>query len=227
MKQELSNQIETFDRRDFLKLKFLLMFYTYFMQFFGVNILASDNLSKTNYDILDKLLEMPLSKAVKDEIVLRVELQKKYCYDGNGNLHSLNRFLKETINHIVSKEDFNDFKLLNTIKDEQLDYGYMLNTTAKHNQVNSMKYIQQKLLSSSSNDMLNDAMLYAVKSNSVETTLHLMQQKIKLSDSTIAESMSYFKREENEIFYKALSGVDDTKLLPFLGDKKTKKKKNG
>ncbi len=222
----LKNNIESFNRRDFLKLKFFLMFYTYFLQFFGVNLLADDNVSKINYNILDKLLEIPFSQEVKDEIVLRVELQKRYCYDSNGQVQSLNRFLKETINFIVSRADFTDFKLLNSIKDDQLDYGYMLNSTAKHNQVNSMKYIQQKLLSGSSNDMLNDAMLYAVKSNSIETTLHLMQQKIKLSDITISESISYFKREENEIFYKTISAVDESKLLPYLGEcKKTKKRR--
>ena len=32
--------------------------------------------------------------------------------------------------------------------------------------------------------MLNDALEYAIKSQSFDATLHLMQQKIKLSDST-------------------------------------------
>ncbi len=222
----MNNQIESINRRDFLKLNFLLMFYTYFLQFFGINLLADDDASKINYDILNKLLELPFSQEVKSEIISRVELQRKYCYDSKGQLHSLNRFLKETINFIVSREDFNDFKLLNKIKDSQLDYGYMLNSTAKHNQVDSMKYIQKKLLSSGSNKLLNDAMIYAVKSNSVKTTLHLMQQKIKLSDRTIKESMKHFKLEENAIFHKTLSGVEDSKLLPFVGYMKKFQKRN-
>ena len=63
---------------------------------------------------------MPFSQYVKEEIISIIKLQKKYCYDGNGELHYVSRFLKEIINFAVSKDDFGDFKLLNSIKDDQL-----------------------------------------------------------------------------------------------------------
>lgn len=219
------NEIENISRRDFLKLKFLLMFYTYFSQFFGVNLMAETTSSKIDYSILDKLLKIPFSQVVKDEIKLRVELQKKYCLDTNGNLYTLNRFLKETINFVVSNGNFHDFKILNSLKDKQIDYGYMLNSTAKHNQVESMNYMQQKLLGNSSNDMLNDAILYAIKSNSLDTTIHLMQQNIKLDEKIVDEAITIFQREENDIFFKKLRGSNDTKLLPFIGETKKLKKR--
>lgn len=189
------------------------MLYTYFYKFFGVNALAETKLSKIDYSILDKLIKIPFSKEVKEEIRLRVKLQKQYCYDANGSLHSLNRFLKETINFIISRKDFNDFKLLNSLKDNQIDYTYMLNSTAKHNEVKSMKFIQKKLLSTNSN-MLNEAMLYAVKSQSFEASTYLMQQRIKLDENTQNMILNEFKKEEFDIFYKKLSDTNNIKLLP-------------
>ena len=206
--------IENLSRRDFFKLKFLLMMYTYFYQFFGTNLLAKTKLSDIDYSILEKLLKIPFTQEIKNEINLRVKLQKRYCYDANGNLNSLNRFLKETINFIISKKSFKDFKLLNIIKDKQLDYGYMLNCTAIHNEVNSMKLIQTKLLSTN-NNMLDEAMLYAIKSQSFDTTINLMQQKIKINKNTQKVIMSLFQHEEYDIFYKKLSGIDTIKLLPY------------
>jgi hypothetical protein len=206
--------IENLSRRDFFKLKFLLMMYTYFYQFFGTNLLAKTKLSDIDYSILEKLLKIPFTQEIKDEINLRVKLQKRYCYDANGNLNSLNRFLKETTNFIISKKSFKDFKLLNLIKDKQLDYGYMLNCTARHNEVNSMKLIQTKLLSTN-NNMLDEAMLYAIKSQSFNTTINLMQQKMKINKNTQKVIMSLFQQEEYDIFYKKLSGTDTMKLLPY------------
>jgi len=121
--------------------------------------------------------------------------------------------IKETINFIISKKDFKDFKLLSSLKDEQIDYTYMLNSTAKHNEVKSMKFIQKKLLSTNSN-MLNEAMIYAVKSQSFEASVHLMQQKIKLDENTQNIILSEFKKEEFDIFYKKLSDTNNIKLLP-------------
>lgn len=152
---------------------------------------------------------------MKEELLLRVKLQKKYRFDANGKLQSLERFLKEIIHFIISNAHFDDFKLLNTLQDKQIDYGYMINTIAKHNQIQSMQYMQKNLLGNS-NEMLNDAMLYAVKSNSLEMTLYLMQQDIQLDSRVIDESMKHFKNEENDIFYKKLKGLNDTKLLPFI-----------
>lgn len=203
------------NRRDFLKLKSLLMIWYTFLQSFGINLFEENSMiKKIDYSLLDKLLELPFSDKVIEEIRLKVQLQKKYNTDANGNIHSLDRFLKEVINFIISKKDFNDFKLLNSIKDNQIDYTYMFNTTAKHNEVNSMKYLQQKLISNKNENMLNDALEYAIKSQSFDTTLHLMQQKIKLSDSTQQLLLGVLHKEEYEIFYKKISG-NKKMLLPY------------
>lgn len=76
--------IENISRRDFLKMKFLLMLYTYFYQFFGVNALAETKLSKIDYSILDKLIKIPFSKEVKEEIHL---LHISEYLDWSGNLN--------------------------------------------------------------------------------------------------------------------------------------------
>ena len=111
-------------------------------------------------------------EAVMSELKFRVDLQKKYNTDANGNIHSLDRFLKEIVNFIVSNKEFNDFKLLTSISDEQIDYTHMFNTTAKHNEVNSMKYLQQKLISHKDESMLHSALEYAIKTQSFDTTLY-------------------------------------------------------
>ena len=159
-------------RRDFLKLKSLMIVWLTFLQSFGINLFAQSSIKKIDYSLLDKLLELPFSDTVMGELKLRVELQKKYNTDANGNIHSLDRFLKEIVNFIVSNKEFNDFKLLTSISDEQIDYTHMFNTTAKHNEVNSMKYLQQKLISHKDESMLHSALEYAIKTQSFDTTLY-------------------------------------------------------
>lgn len=205
----------TITRRDFLKLKGLMLLWFYFIQTFGINIFAQEIRRKSDYEILDKLLKLPFTDIVKKELELRVFLQKKYCYDGNGNLHSLNRFLQEMINYIVSNENLNDFKLLNSIKDEQIDYIYMLNSTAKHNQVESLQYLKRKLISLKDNTILTNALEYAIKSQSYKTTLHLMQQKIKIDTKTQDKFLLVLQKDEYDIFYKKISNNKNQMLLPY------------
>jgi len=111
-------------RRDFLKLKSFLLIWYYFLQSFGINLL-SDNSQKIDYNLLDKLQNLPFSDEVIGELNLRVNLQKKYSTNANGQTVPLDRFIKEITNFIISKKDFKDFKLLSSIKDEQIDYNYM------------------------------------------------------------------------------------------------------
>lgn len=213
------------NRRDFLKLKGLLLIWFYFLHALGINILADNFTTKPDYSILDKLLDLPFSESVKKELALRVFLQKKYCHDRNRNLHSLNRFLKEIINYIIYKEDFKDFKLINSIKDEQIDYTHMLKCTAKHNQQNSLLFLQKKLISLKDNSILAEALEYAIKSQSYETTILLLKQKLKLDSKTQNNLLNVLQQEEYDIFYKKISSSKNHILLPY---KKTviQKKRN-
>lgn len=209
------NPNSSISRRDFLKLKGLMLLWFYFLQSLGINIFANELVNKPDYAILDKLLKLPFSEEVKKELKLRVYLQKKYCYDGNGNLHSLNRFLKEITNYIITNQDFNDFKLLNSINDLQIDYTYMLNCTAKHNQVNSLQYLQKKLINLKDNNLLINALEYAINSQSYETTIHLMKQKLKLDEKTQNKLLGVLQRDDYEIFYEKISNRKNQVLLPY------------
>lgn len=211
-------------RRDFLKLKSLMMIWITFLQSFGINLFAQSSIKKIDYSLLDKLLELPFSDAVMSELKFRVDLQKKYNTDANGNIHSLDRFLKEIVNFIVSNKEFNDFKLLTSISDEQIDYTHMFNTTAKHNEVNSMKYLQQKLIAHKDESMLHSALEYAIKTQSFDTTLYLMQQKIKLSDASQKQLLGVLHKEEYENFYKKISG-NNRMLLPSYSKENIIKKR--
>jgi len=215
------------NRRDFLKLKSLMMIWITFLQSFGINLFADSSIKKIDYSLLDKLLELPFSHTILEELKLRVELQKKYNSDANGNIHSLDRFLKEIINFIVSQKEFSDFKLLTSVKDEQIDYTYMFNSTAKHNEVKSMKYLQQKFISHKDENMLHSALEYAIKSQSFDTTLHLMQQKIKLDDKSQEDLLGVLHKEEFEVFYKKISG-NNQMMLPNYSKQNvaTKRKMN-
>lgn len=211
-------------RRDFLKLKSLMIIWITFLQSFGINLFAQSSIKKIDYSLLDKLLELPFSDSVMSELKFRVNLQKKYNTDANGNIHSLDRFLKEIVNFIVSNKEFNDFKLLTSISDNQIDYTHMFNTTAKHNEVNSMKYLQQKLIAHKDESMLHSALEYAIKTQSFDTTLYLMQQKIKLSDSSQKQMLDLLHQEEYEIFYKKISG-NNKMLLPFYSKQSVVKRR--
>lgn len=159
-----------------------------------------------------------------DELKLRVDLQKKYSKTANGSIVPLNRFIKEITNYIIYKKNFEDFKLLNSISDEQIDYTYMFNSTAKHNEVKSMQYIQQKLISHKDENMLHSALEYAIKSQSFDTTLHLMQQKIKLDDKSQEHLLGVLHKEEYEVFYKKISG-NYRMLLPSYSKENVIKKR--
>lgn len=63
-------------RRDFLKLKSLMMIWITFLQSFGINLFAQSSIKKIDYSLLDKLLELPFSDAVMSELKFRVDLQK-------------------------------------------------------------------------------------------------------------------------------------------------------
>lgn len=215
----MSNLPQNIDRRDFLKLKSLLIIWFYFLQSFGINILAKET-KKIDYSLLDKLQELNFSKNVKKELDFRVYLQKKYCTDANGKLHPLSRFIKEMTNFIVSQKDFNDFKLLNSIKDEQIDLAYMLNSTAKHNELRSLKYLQKKILSVKDDKMLEQALLYSINSQSIDTAIHLIKQKLNIDQNTQKTILMKLQQEEYDKFYEKLTNRN---LLPQLPSKKYEK----
>lgn len=212
---ELSDslEIESIDRRNFIKLKLMVIIWMYFSQFFGINLLGKST-EKIDYSILDELLRLPfLDDEIKQEIELRVILQKKYCYDSNGNLHSLKRFFNEIGNFIISKKNISDFKLLDSLHYGEIDKVYYLNKAAQHDDVNTLKFIQTQLISYD-NKILNEALLYAVKSRSTETTLELLSSKIKLDNKTKNTIQKLFYQEEYDQFYKQLAKTSGKLLLP-------------
>lgn len=225
MKTLDSSTDTSINRRDFIKLKSLLLLWMSFLNSFGINLMGKDTNQTIDYRLLDKILKLPFSDDVMKEIKLRVNLQKEYNIDANGNIHSLSRFIKEITNYIISKKNFNDFKLLSSIQDKQIDYEYMFNTTAKHNEVQSMKYLQEKLLTHKDNYILQNALEYAVKSNSFETTLHLMQQKIQLDDTVKTNILNLLEKEENLPFYKKISGKQVMMLPKYSKTDLLKKRK--
>lgn len=208
--KNLPQKAANLNRRDFLKLKFFTLLVIFFQQTFGVNLLANDN--KVDYKILDELLKLPFSDVTKQELKLRVCLQKKYCYSSNGKLQPLKRFFNEIGHFIISNNNLMDFRLLNSVDDIQIDRIYYLNKAAQNNDVDIFKDLQSKLLTN--NALLDEALLYAVKSRSIDTTIHLMQQKISLSAKTQETMMALFYKEEYDHFYKQLSTTSGRLLLP-------------
>jgi len=207
------------DRREFFKLKFMLMFYMFFSDFFGNNLLEVKNKQKLDYSLLNKLLKLDFSEEVKKEIMLRVALQKKYAYDANGYLQPLDRFLKETICYIIYKNNFHDFLLLSSLKDKQIDYMYMFNHAIKRGAVQQLKYMQKKLISTD-NIMLKEALIYAFKSKSKDTVLHFLEQKICLDNHAKNSILKIFKNNEYDNFKKELIDTKGIKLLPSKSQSK-------
>ena len=199
------------DRRDFLKLKFFTLMIIFFQKTFGINLLADD--SHINYNVLDILLELPFSEETMKEVRFRVDLQKKYCFDANGNLHSLKRFFNEIGYFIITNHNLIDFKLLTSINDTQIDRVYYLNKAAQKNDVGIFKDLQSKLLINDS--VMDEVLLLAVKSQSFDTTMHLIQQKIALTSKTQETIMELFYREDYDHFYKKISNTSGKLLLPL------------
>jgi len=201
------------NRRDFFKLKFLLMFYSYFSNFLGFNLLQSINKQKLDYSILDKLIKIDFTEDVKKEVALRVNLQKKYAFNSNGYLQTLDRVLKEIIDYVIYKNDFNDFVLLCSIKDIQIDYIYMYMRTARRGALKQLQYMQQKLLGTDKK-ILNEALIHAFKSKSSGTVMHFLKQNIKLDKHTKNTISKLFKKDEFNIFQKELLQITHIKFLP-------------
>jgi len=208
------------DRRDLFKLKFMLMFYAYFSNFFGANLLQVNNKQKLDYSLLDEFLKLDFSEEVKEEITLRVTLQKKYAYDANGYLQPLDRFLKETIDYIMYKNNFHDFLLLSSLKNEQIDYMYMFNRAIKRGAVKQLKYLQKRLIGAKT-PMLKEALIYAFKSKSKDVVLHFLEQKIKLDKATKNSICEIFKNDEYDNFKKELIGTTNIRFLPIKSQVKS------
>ena len=128
------------------------------------------------------------------------------------------------INFIISKKNFDDFVLLCSLKDEQMDYGYMLVSTAKHNEIKSLKYLQNRLISCKEDVVLQNALEYAIKSKSFDTTLELMRQKIRLEKSTQKHLLEILHTQEYEQFYRKISG-NSSMMLPLYSKKNILKKR--
>lgn len=199
------------DRRDFFKLKFFTLLIMFFQKSFGINLLADEN--HTDYDVLDILLELPFSEETMKEVKFRVNLQKKYSLDANGELHSLKRFFNEIGYFIISNHNLMDFKLLTSINDTQIDRIYYLNKAAQKNDVGIFKDLQSKLLINDS--VMDEVLLLAVKSQSFDTSMHLIQQKISLTTQTQETIMELFYREDYDHFYKKISNTSGKLLLPL------------
>ena len=91
----ISNSLTSLNRRDFLKLKFLFMFYFYFFNGLNPFINSKKSKKKVDYTLLDKLERLPFSDEVKKEVHFRIYLQRKYRYNARGELHPLDRFVRE------------------------------------------------------------------------------------------------------------------------------------
>jgi len=127
-------------RRVFLKQKFMVILYTFMSQYFTPSLFNALPESRKNaYAILDRLLEIPFSPVVREELHLRVGLQKKYCFDANGFLNPLDRFLREIVHFVVYHKNEDDFALLYRMQDAQVDYAHLLQTVVKLEAAKSLK----------------------------------------------------------------------------------------
>lgn len=204
--------IPSITRRDFLKLKSLLVFWFYLLNTFGINIFAEEK-EDLDYDILDELLKLPFSDKVKKEIESRVSLQKKYCFDAGGFLHPLNRFFKEIGNFIVAQNNLEDYNLLNTLPKKHLNQIYLFNKASMQNNVPIIKSIQQGMIGMNQS-MLNEALVHAINSFSVDTTTQLLRSKIDLNETSKACIEKVFTEKEYNIFYQKLTGGMSQPLIP-------------
>jgi len=215
-----------FNRRDFLKLKFFVIFYLYFFDIFSAFFKTHKSKQRLDYSFLDKLEKLPFSKKVKQEIGFRIGLQRKYCFDSRGYLQPLDRFFKETTDFIVSSKNFDDFVLLCTIKDFHMDYLYMFDQSIKRGALAQLKFLQQKFLGVDEK-MMKNALIGAFKSKSKDIIIHFLQQKIVLDRQTKDEIANIFKNEEYEILKEELLKISNLNLLSLPKKKQilTKKKR--
>jgi len=201
-------------RRNFLKQKFLFILYAFLSQYITTNTLKTiPSKRKSNYDILDKLLELPFSPIVREEVYFRVKLQKKYCFDANGYLNPLDRFLREIVYFIIYHKNEKDFDLLYCIQDKQIDYRYLLKTVVKLDEYKSLKKMQKNLLDMDES-LLNELLYNAVQSQSFNTTKYILKLNFTLQQNTTSSITTLLSKKEYNKMYKIFSNTAKLPILP-------------
>ncbi|WP_200762488.1 hypothetical protein [Nitrosophilus alvini] len=209
----MENSSSLLDRRDFIKIKFFVLMYAYFSSVFGIKIFNNNDKQKIiDYEILDKLLDLPFSEKVKKEIELRVRLQKKYSTDAKGDLIPLNRFFKEIGTYIISNKNINDFHLIHNFKDPHIDRIYYLDKAAQYNNTEVLRYITRNILSLD-NKTLDNALQLALKSRSFDTTIELLKHNVKISKQTKKVLFALYKEERKSPYFKRISQKTNIPLL--------------
>lgn len=198
-------------RRQFLKLKLFALLGYFNPQ---LHALASTQVVVKPYDILDKLLTLPFSDETRHEVLLRVGLQKKYGYDSNGKQVGLQRFFREIGHFIISNYQEADFKRLYALQHEHIDKFYYFNKAAQYNNVEALLHVKQTLIGVN-DDLLNEALIFAVKGRSVDTTIVLLRDRINITPKTEAILVSLFEQETSREFVKELTGSPTGRLLPY------------
>ena len=203
------------------------MFYFYFFNGLNPFVNSKKSKKKVDYTILDKLERLPFSDEVKKEVRFRIYLQRKYRYDARGELHPLDRFVREISDFIISSKNLEDFNLLCSIKDHQIDHNFLFDQSIKRGALKQLKYLQQKVIYTNE-EMMQKALLQAFKYRSKDIVLHLLRQKVIIDRKTKREIASIIVQDEYEVFKRELlkEGNINTLYLPHKKGSLHKAKKS-
>jgi len=121
-------------RREFLKLNMSLFFSP--SHYLGIDPLSifTNPITQSHHDLLAILERLEFSEEVKNEILYRIAIHRKYGFDSNHQAISLDRFVKENANFILCKGTINDVFLYIRAIDKQY-FDYILIQAAYHNKI--------------------------------------------------------------------------------------------
>lgn len=202
--------IKMLDRRDFLKLNLYIFIHSLFSKAFG----SAGSIGKNQFEMLDTLLGLDFSDAVKKEIAMRVGLQKKYGYGPDGKLVPFDRFIKENANFILYKGNLRDIQMYSDVVKSHVDY--MIIRSAFHNKPQEMDYFIHKLIGVD-NQIYAKAILASLDNKSLDVFCRLMHNNPIIDTKT---TDTIYEILTSERYLPEIGKLEN--LLPNLASKQKK-----
>ena len=213
------NKDENFSnaRREFLKLNMSLFFSpSHYLGIDSLSILTKPS-TQSPHDLLAILERLEFSEEVKNEVLYRIAIHRKYGFDCNHQAISLDRFVKENANFILYKGTIKDIFLYIAAIDKQY-FDYILIQAAYHNKIHFLEVLIQDVCFNN-NNVFERALLSALSNKALNSFRFILKYSFSINELTYSHIKSIlvstrYKNERPLIkTYTHFNDLEDNKPL--------------
>lgn len=204
-------------RREFLKLNMSLFFSP--SHYLGIDPLSifTNPITQSHHDLLAILERLEFSEEVKNEILYRIAIHRKYGFDSNHQAIPLDRFVKENANFILCKGTINDVFLYIAAIDKQY-FDYIFIQAAYHNKIHFLEILIQEVCFNN-NNIFERALLSALANKALDSFSFILKYSYSINELAFSHIKSIllstrYKNERPLIkTYMHFHDLDDHKPL--------------